>query len=66
MEGVNYAALLPYIDVSDFKTAKELANYLLYLDTNTEEYLKYFEWKKTWFFLIRIGYFGQNWTKLKN
>ena len=52
MGGVNYAALLPpfsYIDVSDFKTAKELANYLLYLDTNTEEYLKYFEWKKTWF-----------------
>ena len=49
MEGVNYAALLPYIDISNFKTAKELANFLLYLDTNTEEYLKYFEWKKTWF-----------------
>ena len=52
MGGVNYAALLPplsYIDVSDFKTAKDLANYLLYLDTNTEEYLKYFEWKNTWF-----------------
>ena len=52
MGGVNYAALLPpfsYIDVSDFKSVKELANYLLYLDTNTEEYLKYFEWKKTWF-----------------
>ena len=28
MEGVNYAALLPYVDVSDFKTAKRLANYL--------------------------------------
>ena len=49
MKGVNYAALLPSINVSDFKTAKELANYLLYLDTNTEEYLKYFKWKKTWF-----------------
>ena len=49
---MNYAALLPpksYIDVSDFKSAKDLANYLLYLDTNTDEYLKYFEWKKSWF-----------------
>ena len=52
MGGLNYAEILPpysYISVSDFKSAKELANYLLYLDTNTNEYLKYFKWKNTWF-----------------
>lgn len=38
----------PYsiINVADFRTAKELADYLLYLDRNNAEYAKYFEWKR--------------------
>ena len=35
-----------YIDASQFGSAEELARYLLYLDGNTEEYLKYFWWKE--------------------
>ena len=37
MGGVDYAKILPpksYIDVSDFKSAKDLSNYLLYLDAH--------------------------------
>lgn len=34
------------INVDDFRSARELADYLLYLDQNESEYLKYFEWKK--------------------
>ena len=37
MGGANYAALAPpmsYINVADFRSAKELANYLLYLDAH--------------------------------
>eukprot|EP01132_Coremiostelium_polycephalum_P010342 gene10342-12699_t len=40
--------LLPrgsYIYVGDFKSAKELADYLIYLDGNDEEYKKYFKWR---------------------
>ena len=35
-----------YIDVRDFKSPKHLAEYLLYLDKNDDEYMSYFEWKK--------------------
>ncbi|KAF2888824.1 hypothetical protein ILUMI_17349 [Ignelater luminosus] len=34
------------INVEDFESASKLADYLKYLDKNTDEYLKYFEWKK--------------------
>lgn len=34
-----------YINVMDFKSVKELANYLVFLDKNDEEYGKYFAWK---------------------
>ena len=37
MSGANLAEMLPamsYIDVGDFKSAKDLANYLLYLDAH--------------------------------
>ena len=34
-----------YIDVRDFKSPKHLAEYLLYLDKNDEEYISYFHWK---------------------
>ena len=35
-----------YIDVRDFKSPKYLAEYLLYLDKNDQEYLSYFKWKR--------------------
>ena len=40
--------LLPpnsYIDVRDFSSPKHLADYLLYLDTNTTAYMEYFKWR---------------------
>ena len=47
--GANYdeGAAIPgsFIDVSDFNSIKELADYLLYLDKNDDEYNKYFAWK---------------------
>ena len=33
--------------IDDFKSPKELAEYLLYLDKNDEEYMKYLEYKNT-------------------
>ena len=48
MGGADYKALaIPgsYINVFDFSSLKELADYLLYLDQNDDEYNKYFEWK---------------------
>ncbi|GAB0087878.1 Alpha-(1,3)-fucosyltransferase C [Sergentomyia squamirostris] len=47
--GANYSQHLPphsYIDANDFNTATELAQYLKYLTENSEEYMKYFWWKK--------------------
>jgi hypothetical protein len=44
----NYNLFLPrgsYISMSSFPSAKSLAEYLLYLDRNPEEYMKYFQWK---------------------
>ena len=35
-----------YIDIRDFKSPKHLAEYLLYLDKNDEEYMSYFLWKR--------------------
>ena len=34
-----------YIDVNDFKSPKQLAEYLNYLDANPQEYMSYFWWK---------------------
>lgn len=45
----NYKQLAPpnsVINTGDFKTIKDLANYLIYLKNNPMEYLKYFEWKR--------------------
>jgi len=45
----DYASIAPpksFINVRDFKTIKELADYLLWLDRNPKEYAKYFEWKE--------------------
>ena len=35
-----------YIDVRDFKSPKDLAEYLLYLNSNDTEYTSYLSWKK--------------------
>jgi len=35
-----------YIDVKNFTSIRKLGEYLQFLDTNPEEYFKYFEWKK--------------------
>jgi hypothetical protein len=35
-----------YINVLDFKSPKDLADYLLYLDKNATAYNVYFKWKK--------------------
>ncbi|CAF0942985.1 unnamed protein product [Didymodactylos carnosus] len=37
-----------FIHVDDFKTSKELANYLLYLDKNNTAYNKYLAWKSVY------------------
>jgi hypothetical protein len=44
----SYAPPLSYIDVSDFKSPIDLANYLKLLDQNDGLYLKYFDWKKNY------------------
>ena len=35
-----------YINALDFDSVEELGKYLLYLDKNDDEYLKYFSWKE--------------------
>ena len=49
MGGADYKALaIPgsYINVMDFPSIKKLAEYLIFLDQNDDEYNRYFEWKK--------------------
>ncbi|XP_023326749.1 alpha-(1,3)-fucosyltransferase C [Eurytemora carolleeae] len=46
--GADYADMLPpksFINVEDFKSIKELGEYLTFLDRTPDEYLKYFKWK---------------------
>jgi len=46
----DYLAVAPpnsFIHVSDFSSPTDLAKYLLYLDSNPSEYLKYLAWKTT-------------------
>ena len=50
MGGANYKEMAPphsYIDVNDFKSIKDLANYLIRLSKNKNEYNAYFKWKST-------------------
>ena len=47
--GANYSHFLPsksYINVKDFKTVRDLAEYLLQLARDSEKYLEYFKWKE--------------------
>lgn len=49
MGGANYTKLaIPgsYINVLDFKTVKDLADYLHYLDKNSTAYNQYFMWRQ--------------------
>ncbi|XP_037271906.2 glycoprotein 3-alpha-L-fucosyltransferase A [Rhipicephalus microplus] len=49
MGGANYSAVAPpgsYINFASFRTARELAAYLLELQGRPEQYRRYFEWKK--------------------
>ena len=49
MGGANYAKLAvpgSYINVMDFKTVKQLAEYLQYLDKNNTAYNEYFKWRQ--------------------
>ena len=64
MGGADYTKLaIPgsYINVLDFKTVKELAEYLQYLDKNNTAYNEYFKWRlkykvslRYWFSLCNI------------
>ena len=48
MGGANYTKLAvpgSYINVMDFKTVKQLAEYLQYLDKNNTAYNEYFTWR---------------------
>ena len=48
MGGADYKKKAPpksYIDVLDFESPKQLAEFLLKLDKNDEEYMSYFWWK---------------------
>ena len=45
----NYSVVGPpnsFINTKDFPTVEKLANYLLYLDKNDDEYIKYLEYKE--------------------
>lgn len=47
--GANYERFVPpksIIDANGFPDVEKLANYLLYLDNNPEEYVKYFWWRQ--------------------
>ncbi len=47
--GANYSDFLPpksYIDANQYKTTKDLADYLKFLKKNPREYIKYFWWRK--------------------
>ena len=43
-----------YINVFDFTSIKDLADYILYLDENFDEYFKYFTWRTKWRVETRI------------
>lgn len=54
--GADYNQFAPphsVIDVKKFNTVRKLAEYLQMLDENPQEYLKYFEWKKSYTLINR-------------
>lgn len=79
MGGVDYTAFAPphsFIDVNDFESPKELANYLLLLNASDFLYARYFDWKKDfqvqlnpkqgWCHLCQLAHDKQLPTKMYN
>jgi len=57
----DYLKFLPphsYINVEDFESPKDLAEYLKFLDEDAKEYNKYHQWRKDYTALQEHGYFG--------
>lgn len=57
--GAEMNRMLPpnsYIDANSFKTARDLAKYLIYLTKNPEEYMQFFWWKEY--------YYASAWAKI--
>ena len=52
-----------FIFVGDFENLKQLAEYLIMLDQNEEEYLKYFNWKRD-YVVDNVVYFQTAWCSL--
>ncbi|KAH9278309.1 Alpha-(1,3)-fucosyltransferase 6 [Echinococcus granulosus] len=53
----DYESSLPphsYINVDDYKSIHDLANYLLYLDKNDTAYAAYFAWKEHGRFCVSL------------
>ncbi|CAK9302071.1 unnamed protein product [Gordionus sp. m RMFG-2023] len=69
--GVNYDELMPFkdkkvfVNVFDFHTVKDLAHHILWLDSNPEEYIKYFNWKEK-YESAKINYWCKLCEKLNN
>lgn len=62
--GADYEGFLPphsYIDVKDFESPKQLADYILLLNSSTGIYERYFDWKKH--YSIRL-YTQRGWCDL--
>ncbi|XP_012162774.1 uncharacterized protein LOC101451489 [Ceratitis capitata] len=54
--GANYSNFAPpnsYINARDFASMRELAEYLLYLDKNPTEHIKYFAWHD-WYGILKV------------
>jgi glycoprotein 3-alpha-L-fucosyltransferase len=61
----DYAEMLPphsYIHVDDFRSPKDLANYLRMLDANDTLYNEYFRWKHDW--RVTIPHWPSVWCRL--
>ncbi len=52
-----------YINVLDYKSPKELADYLIYLSNNKTAYNEYFKWKK-YLTILTNSYKNQNLCKV--
>ncbi|ODN00235.1 Alpha-(1,3)-fucosyltransferase C [Orchesella cincta] len=62
----DYSRVAPkssYIEARSFESPKQLAEYLLFLHTHPEEYLKYFEWRKS-YLVHDVYYFEDAWCSL--
>ena len=74
MGGADYAARAPprsYINVLDYESPQELAEYLLHLASHEEEYQQYFWWKVStniilYFLLHKIFPFQKHYTVHKD